>query len=88
MIFENIKTKYQFVKNRLKDISKIIKDVGTKYSIPINFKYIFTLQNPLILMFGTRMTEWATCNMADQSYGLFEFKSVVLNYMVTAHKEK
>ena len=46
LLSEEIKTKNQFAKNRLKDIHQLIKDIQEKYSININFKYVPSELNP------------------------------------------
>lgn len=50
LLSEDAKTKNQFVRNRLKDISKIAKELVGEYSMPLKFKYIHTLQNPADLI--------------------------------------
>ena len=50
LLSEDIKTKNQFVKNRLKDIHQLIKNLQEKYSVSINFKYVPTELNPADLV--------------------------------------
>ena len=47
---DDVKTKNLFVRNRLKDISVMLKELGEKYGIPMNFQYINTQQNPADLI--------------------------------------
>ena len=46
LLSDEVKTKNMFVRNRLKDIKVMLKELSERYSIPINFKYIPTQQNP------------------------------------------
>ena len=50
LLSEEIKTKNQFAKNRLKDIHQLMKDLQEMYSIHINFKYVPSELNPADLV--------------------------------------
>ena len=45
-----VKTKNQFAKNRVKDISKFREDICDKYNLNCNFKYVPTDENPADLL--------------------------------------
>lgn len=63
LLSEDAKTKNQFVRNRLKDISKIAKELVGEYSMPLKFKYIHTLQNPADLI-----TRWLSFEKFKQNF--------------------
>ena len=50
LLSDNIKTKNQFVKNRLKDIRKMIRELKEEKSLSVKFRYVHTEQNPAGLL--------------------------------------
>ena len=50
LLSDEIKSKNQFVKNRLKDIQRILTELKDKFSVDINFKYVPSASNPADLI--------------------------------------
>ena len=50
LLSDNIKTKNQFVKNRLKDIRQMIRKLKKEKSLSVKFRYVHTDQNPADLL--------------------------------------
>ena len=50
LLSDNIKTKNQFVRNRLKDIKQMIEELKKNTSLSVKFKYVPTDQNPTDLL--------------------------------------
>ena len=50
LLSDNIKTKNQFVKNRLKDIRQMIRKLKEEKSLSVKFRYVHTDQNPADLL--------------------------------------
>ena len=94
LMSQQIKTKNQFAKNRLKDISMMTQELKVKYNLDIVFKYVPTDQNPADLLtrglslnkfkdplqFWTYGPEWL--KTADSDWPVNE-----LNYLSDANKK-
>ena len=50
LLSDNIKTKNQFVRNRLKDIKEMIEELKKNASLSVKLKYVPTDQNPADLL--------------------------------------
>ena len=94
LMSQQLKTKNQFAKNRLKDISMMTQELKVKYNLDIVFKYVPTDQNPAdlltrglslnkfkdLLQFWTYGTEWL--KTADSDWPVNE-----LNCLTDANKK-
>ena len=82
-----IKTKNQFVKNRLKDIKVMVKEIKDEFNLNILFKYINTKDNPADLL--TRgVTRDARCpNKAGNSGFLIIAKNGRPGFLYSSHQE-
>ena len=50
ILSDNVKTKNQFARNRIKDIHEMQQELSVKYKIPIHLRYVPTDQNPADLL--------------------------------------
>ena len=70
LLSENIKTKNQFVKNRLEDVHQTITELKEEKSLSVKFRYVHTDQNPADLLTWGITSEKFQQNLRLWSLGL------------------
>ena len=91
---DNFKTKSLYTRNRIKDIHQMIKEIDSKYSIKIHFKYVTFSENPADLLsrgipfekFQQNLTYW-TCGPNWLSENPLKWPDNNLNCLNAANKD-